>query len=104
MKTTWLIGCALGAVATVAGAQTKAQQTVKPPIAQAWIDVATGAGMGGGMGGMGGGMAGGPGAPTSMGGGLSGALGGMLGGGSRGGAATTISAARRARPPVAGST
>ena len=87
MKTTWLIGCALGAVATVAGAQTKAQQTVKPPIAQAWIDVATGAGMGGGMGGMGGGMAGGPGAPTSMGGGLSGALGAMLGGGSRGGAA-----------------
>ena len=60
MKTTWLVGCALGVAATAAGAQTKAQQTVKPPVAQAWIDVATGAGMGGGMGGMGGGMAGGP--------------------------------------------
>ena len=98
MRKTWLVGCALGAVATAAGAQTKAQQTVKPPIAQAWIDVATGAGMGGGMGGMGGGMAGGPGAPMSMGGGLGGALGGMMGGGSRSGAADN-DFGRTASPP-----
>ena len=56
------------ALATAAAAQTKGpQQVVKPPVAQAWIDVATFAGMGMPMGG---GAAG----PMGM-------LGGMLGGG-----------------------
>ena len=80
MKNTWLIGCALGVMVTVAGAQPKAQPTSKPPIAQAWIDVATGAGMGGG------GMGGGPGGPAGMGGGMGGALSAMFGGAPRAGA------------------
>ena len=100
MKTTWLVGCACGIVATTAGAQSKAQQqVVKPPVAQAWIDVATGAGMGSGMGGMGGGMAGGPGGAMGLGGGLTGALGGMMGGG-RSAAAADNDFGRTNAPPA----
>lgn len=62
------IAAALTLAVASAAAQTKApQQVVKPPVAQAWIDVATFAGMGMPMGGAGG-------SPMGM-------LGGMFGGG-----------------------
>ncbi len=65
-----------GLAAAPAQAQKAPQQVVKPPVAQAWIDVATYSGMGMpmGMGGMGGGAGGSP----------MGALGGMFGGGGSG--------------------
>jgi hypothetical protein len=52
-----LLAFAVAAVCSVAGAQSAPKQVVKPPVAQAWIDVATysGFGMGAGMGGPGGG-------------------------------------------------
>lgn len=47
MSTRIAVVLALGFVLPLAGAQTKpSQQVVKPPVAQAWIDVATFAGMG----------------------------------------------------------
>lgn len=51
-----LLVCAVAAACSLAEAQTPPKQVVKPPVAQAWIDVATysGFGMGGGMGGPGG--------------------------------------------------
>lgn len=62
-----------------AGAQTT-QQVVRPPVAQAWIDVATGAGFGmPGMGGMGGGGA----SPMAM-------IGGMFGRATGGGGGNTF--------------
>jgi hypothetical protein len=69
------LATALALVGGSAGAQAgKAPaQVVKPPVVQAWIDVATYAGMG--MPGMGGGMGGPGGSPMSM-------MGGMFGGGS----------------------
>ena len=79
MKKTLLVGVAMSALAPAVHAQTKAVQASKPPIAQAWIDVATGGGMGAGMPGMGG-----PGAGMGGAGGFAGALGGMFGGGQRG--------------------
>lgn len=64
------MAAALALAATSVAAQTKGpQQVVKPPVAQAWIDVATFAGMGMPMGGAGG-------SPMDM-------LGGMLGGGGK---------------------
>ena len=52
-----LLVFAVAAACSAAEAQTQPKQVVKPPVAQAWIDVATysGIGMGGGMGGPGGG-------------------------------------------------
>jgi hypothetical protein len=52
-----LLAFAVAAACSAAEAQTPPKQVVKPPVAQAWIDVATysGFGMGGGMGGPGGG-------------------------------------------------
>ena len=61
----------LAALSFAAGAA--GAQAVKPPQAQAWIDIATFSGLGMPMGGMGGGMGGGGGNPMS-------ALGGMFGG------------------------
>jgi hypothetical protein len=68
------LGLALAAGAAVPQATKAPAQVVKPPVSQAWIDVATFAGLG--MPGMGMGMAGGPGAgnPMAM-------IGGMFGGG-----------------------
>ena len=64
-----------GLAAAPAQAQKAPQQVVRPPVAQAWIDVATYSGMGMPMGmGMGGGAGGSP----------LGALGGMFGGGGSG--------------------
>ena len=66
-----LLAVAVATTCSVAGAQTTPKQVVKPPVSQAWIDVATysGFGMGAGMGGPGGG-------------GMMGAtLGAMMGGG-----------------------
>lgn len=71
---TLLCGPMLAGLAAAAGAQQPAQ-VVKPPVAQAWIDVATGAGLGMPMGGMG---AGG-GNPMAMIGGLFGRGGGAGG-------------------------
>jgi hypothetical protein len=53
-----LVTLAVAAACSVAGAQSPPKQVVKPPISQAWIDVATfsGLSMGGGMGPGGGGM------------------------------------------------
>ena len=50
-----LVAIAVSTVCAVAQAQTPPKQVVKPPVAQAWIDVATFSGfpMGGGMGGQG---------------------------------------------------
>ncbi len=67
---------AWAALAASAGAQQPAQ-VVKPPVAQAWIDVATFSGMGVPMGMSGGGMPGAGGNPMA-------ALGGMFGGGGAG--------------------
>lgn len=66
-----VIGLALAGLSSAVAAQApKAQQVVKPPVAQAWIDVATFAGMGMPMGG-------------AMGGSPMGMLGGMFGGGAQ---------------------
>lgn len=46
-----LIGLAIALLPAAGGAQAQAKQVVKPPVAQAWIDVATYAGMNMGMGG-----------------------------------------------------
>jgi hypothetical protein len=55
-----VVAFTVAAACTAAHAQTPPKQVVKPPVSQAWIDVATFSGfaMGGGMGGGGGGMMG----------------------------------------------
>ena len=78
------LGAVFGAVlAAMTGAAPAQTQVVKPPVSQAWIDVATFSGMG--MPGMGMGGAGGAGGANPM-----AMMGSLLGGGSGGGGKNTF--------------